>query len=335
MSLNITLNISLDDWGKFVEKHPAGNVFQTPEMAEVFERTKLHKPLLFTTVNSKGEILSLILAVQVKALNWLPSRSVSRCIVYGGILAGEDQRPEEVSNLLTYLNSAVQSSTLVTEIRNVTDTSTFRRDVICCGFDYYDYLNYLIPLDRNPDEIFQRFSRTRRQNIRKLEIDGVHIQEACERADVSRIYDILRQTYARVKVPLADISLFQATFDVMHPLGMTKFYLAKMGPREIAVAVALLFKRTIYLWYLGTRKEFLRTNAASLLVWHLAKWGSLNGYEILDFLGAGRPEEPYGVREFKKRFGGNEVNYGRYQKIHAPLLLKFGEKAYEFYRKLL
>ena len=335
MSLNVTSNISSDDWRKFVGKHPAGNVFQTPEMAEVFERTRGYRPLLLATVNSKNEISSLILAVQVKTVNWLPSRSVSRCILYGGILARENQQPEEVSKLLMYLNSVVRSSTLVTEIRNITDTSTFKRDVTCCGFDYYDYLNYLIPLDRQPEEIFQRFSRTRRQNIRKLEIDGVHIQEASERGDVSRIYNILRQTYARVKVPLADISLFRATFDVMRPLGMAKFYLGKMGTREIAAAVALLFKRTIYLWYLGTRKEFLRTNAASLLVWHVVKWGSLNGYEILDFLGAGRPEEPYGVREFKRRFGGNEVNYGRYQKVHAPLLLKFGETAYEFYRKFL
>jgi len=29
-----------NDWSKFVYNHPHGNIYQTPEMAEVYKRTK-------------------------------------------------------------------------------------------------------------------------------------------------------------------------------------------------------------------------------------------------------------------------------------------------------
>ena len=121
----------------------------------------------------------------------------------------------------------------------------------------------------------------------------------------------------------------------MYPLGMAKFYLATAEKEEIAAAVTLIYKRTIYVWYLGTRNEFLKVTPCSLILWHVIKWGLQNGYEVLDFLGSGRPDRPYGVREFKQRFGGKLVSYGRYQKVYSPLLLNLAEKAYGFYRGLL
>ena len=36
-----------------------------------------------------------------------------------------------------------------------------------------------------------------------------------------------------------------------------------------------------------------------------------------DFGGAGKPDEPYGVRTFKAKYGGELVNYGRYVCVHS------------------
>lgn len=333
LPFRVTTELSVDAWRKFVEKHPAGNVFQTPEIADVFRRAKLHKPMLFAAIDGNEEIMSLILLVRVKTASGLPSRVASRCIAYGGILHPTDGEYDAAPKLLEFLDFTAKRASLFTEIRNITDMADFKEGITKCGYIYFDYLNYLVRLDRDPDKIFQGFSRTRRQNIRNLEKKGILVEEVRERKDIGKVYDILKSTYARIRVPLADISLFQAAFDIMYPLGMAKFYLAKVGKEETATAVALLYKKCIYLWYLGTKGEFLKINPASLIVWHLVKWGSQNGYEILDFLGAGKPEEPYGVREFKKRFGGDEVSYGRYQKLYSPLLLKISERAYSLYRK--
>jgi len=42
-------------------------------------------------------------------------------------------------------------------------------------------------------------------------------------------------------------------------------------------------------------------------------------------MGAGKPDEDYGVREFKSKFGGELVNYGRFIRINNPFYYKLGE----------
>jgi serine/alanine adding enzyme len=47
-------------WSKFVYNHPQGNIFQTPEMAEVYKRTKNYVPItlaVFDTTNNEKCLL--------------------------------------------------------------------------------------------------------------------------------------------------------------------------------------------------------------------------------------------------------------------------------------
>jgi lipid II:glycine glycyltransferase (peptidoglycan interpeptide bridge formation enzyme) len=44
-------------------------------------------------------------------------------------------------------------------------------------------------------------------------------------------------------------------------------------------------------------------------------------------MGAGKPDEAYGVREFKARFGGEQVEYGRFLKINNHILYNIGKIA--------
>jgi lipid II:glycine glycyltransferase (peptidoglycan interpeptide bridge formation enzyme) len=44
-------------------------------------------------------------------------------------------------------------------------------------------------------------------------------------------------------------------------------------------------------------------------------------------MGAGNPEEEYGVRDFKARFGGDLIEFGRFKKIFMPLLYSLGKTA--------
>ena len=70
-------------------------------------------------------------------------------------------------------------------------------------------------------------------------------------------------------------------------------------------------------------------------MWHILEWGANHAYKIYDFGGAGKPDEEYGVRDFKAKFGGTLVNYGRNKCIHSPLAMKFSEYGYSLLRKFL
>ena len=63
----------------------------------------------------------------------------------------------------------------------------------------------------------------------------------------------------------------------------------------------------------------------ALLPWKIMEWGHENGYKLFDFGGAGKPNIPYGVRDYKLKFGGDLVNFGRFEKVHKKYRMAFGK----------
>ena len=94
----------------------------------------------------------------------------------------------------------------------------------------------------------------------------------------------------------------------------------------------LTFKQRVYLWYGGLTRA-TEGSPCSLLRWHELCWARENGYDVYDSGGAGWPDVPYGVREFKRKFGGELVQFGRYRKVLSPWMLALAERAYSLRRK--
>ena len=65
--MTLTIVNSLDEsiWREFVDKHPQGNIFHTPEMYQVFSQAKGHHPLLQAVIKDDNELLALLLPVQI------------------------------------------------------------------------------------------------------------------------------------------------------------------------------------------------------------------------------------------------------------------------------
>ena len=77
----------------------------------------------------------------------------------------------------------------------------------------------------------------------------------------------------------------------------------------------------------------VRTSPNEALVWHILQWGKANGFQVFDFGGGGNPNEPYGPREFKLKFGGAQVSYGRNVCIHSQLRFNLSKAGYGLYRR--
>lgn len=180
--------------------------------------------------------------------------------------------------------------------------------------------------------IGRRTRKKIRQALRKRE---VIIEEARTVGERDACYALLRQSYRMARVPLADRTLFEAAHQVLDPRGMIRFSLARRGEIAIGASVELLYREVIYGWYGGMDRAFGAYLPSELLTWQMLEWGATRGYGWYDFGGAGKPHEAYGVREFKAKFGGELVNYGRNTCVHAPLLLQVSEAAYALARRLL
>jgi hypothetical protein len=318
-----------------VEEHPEGNIFHTPEIYQVFQRTKGFLPELWATTDTDDNILALLLPVRVELGSGLTRFFTTRAIVYGSVLYDHSPVGEEaLAVLLDAYVHTVDRDVLFTELRNQSDLSRIQATLNSYQFIYEDHLNYRIDLNRSLDELISGMGRRTRKHIRRgLRRGEVVIEEARRPDQISQCYEILRQTYSLAQVPLADGSLFEATFNVLYPLGMVKFLLAMIDGTCVAASVELLYKEVIYGWYGGTNREYTPYSPNELLIWNILQWGAENGYRVYDFGGAGKPDEPYGVRNFKAKFGGELVSYGRNTCYHAPRRLTISKIGYQIYRR--
>jgi serine/alanine adding enzyme len=323
-------------WRRYVDEHPHGNVFHTPEMFQVFARAKGFEPTLWAAVDRTEGPLALLLPVQVTLLDGPMRRFTTRSVAYGSVLCAPDPEGREALGMLlqTY-GQEVDRSVLFTELRNLSDLGSVQTVLEQHRFLYEDHLNYLVDLNRPPEAVLQGFGRRTRKKIRRALRQGeVRIEDVHGPEGVALCYELFEKSYAAAQVPLADRSLFESAFDLLYPSGMVRFLLAWIDDDCIAGSADLVFKDTIYGWYGGVDRCSSSYVPSELLMWHIVRWGAENGYRLYDFGGAGKPDEEYGVRDFKAKFGGELVCFGRNTYVHAPGRLALSKVGYKAYRNM-
>lgn len=336
-SLRTERSLDEEAWRQFVMQCPQGNVFHTPEMFEVFARTRRHHPTLWATIDDGGSILALLLPVQITLMGGLLHRFTARSVAYGSVLCTPGPEGQDgLELLLRAYTEEGDGGSLFTELRNLSDMEATQPVLQAHGFVYEDHLNYLIDLDRPVEMVFQSIkSRTRKQIRRGLRQGDVEIEEITDKTRIPILYELLQKTYAHAQIPLADRSLFESAFDVLYPKRMIRFTLARIGHAYAGASVELLFKDTVYGWYGAVDREYARYNPSEMLTWHILEWSVQNGYRVYDFGGAGKPDEEYGVRDFKAKFQGELVCYGRNTRVHSKMRSRLSAIGYQLYRRLL
>jgi lipid II:glycine glycyltransferase (peptidoglycan interpeptide bridge formation enzyme) len=325
-----------DEWRHFVEGNPQGNIFHTPEMFQVFNSAKNHRPELWAVKNDR-RILALLLPVQVTIIGNLLRRFTTRSVAYGSVLYVKGTEGQKgLALLLETYTREVKGAPIFTELRNLSDLHAIKPILSDYGFVYEDNLNYLIDLKRPPEAIMQSFGRSTRKKLRRaLKRGEVVVEEVKELDQIAACYDLLSLSYRSAQVPLADRSLFEAAFDLLYPKNMIRFTLARVDQTPVATVVDLLYKDTVYGWYGGLDRAYGFYMPNELLHWHIFQWGAEKGYHLFDFGGAGKPDEDYGVRDFKAKFRGQLVCYGRNTYVHKPRVLRMSALAYKLLRKWL
>ncbi|MBI1794947.1 MAG: GNAT family N-acetyltransferase [Chloroflexi bacterium] len=336
MDIRIVRSLSKDVWHRFVEQHPAGNIFHTPEMFEVFSRALGHKPQFWAAIDHEN-ILALFLPVEISLAGGLLRPLTTRAVVYGSILCSCNQNIDIVLNEL-FLNykHVIKRRILFTEMRNLTDGGDLQPIFQSAGFKFEGHNNYIVDLALPEEKVWNNIHKSARKKILQAQRRSLlSIREIDDKLMLPAWYSLMQKSFLWNHTPLPDISLFEAAFDVLYPKHMIQFLIGSLNDRHVAASVALLYKDKIYGWYRSFDRAYSDCMPNDQMVWHVFKWGTENGFSSFDFGGAGRPDEKYGPRNFKAKFGGALVNYGRNTFIHAPLQLKLSTLGYRLFRRIL
>ena len=321
----------LNRWCQFLVEHEDSNIFHTPEMYDVFADTPDCRPAVLCAVSS-GQILALMTPVRVRLTRLPVGRLAWRVLLFGGILAERSERGQEAVRVLLHrLRSEARGCEI--EVRNLSNRS-LEACLTSLHFKEQGYLNYHVDLAGGPPAVWRRISGNGRKTIRNALNKDTRVAEIHDRTTVQDIYELLQKSYRRASVPLVDRSLFYAVYDHLKPKGMARLFVARLGDSCIAGSVELIYRDTICGWYQGYDSSFSHYRPNDLLMWHVLKWGSEQGYRWYDFGGAGRADEPYGVRDFKAKFGGRLVDDPRYQLDLIPGIRRVGEAGLKAYRTL-
>ncbi len=312
--------INLVEWENFVKNHPNGNIFQTPDMYNVFKSNKFYEPLILICLDKDEEIVGLMLSVIQKEYRGILGKLSSRSIVYGGPLI-KDNNTEIFDILFKEYNKIISRKAIYTQIRNLCDVEYFKEKFESIGYIFKNHLNILIDLTKSENTIWKEIYSRRRSQINKSEKHGVVIRIFDEVDLVDDSYNILKNVYKRAKLPLAKKEFFLSAYNILGKNGNLRFFGAFYQKKLIGVMYLLCYKERTYEWYIGSYNEYLKIHPNDLIIWEILKWSKNNGFKIFDFGGAGNPDKKYGVRDYKKKFGGEMINYGRYEKIHNRFLM--------------
>lgn len=227
--------------------------------------------------------------------------------------------------LVRALVESQRKKAIYLEIRNLFETVYMKAELEKMGLKYQEHINFILPIGSRED-IQKRLSSNRKRQIKKALSHGARIVEAENLEQVRRFYEILKDLYKnKIRKPLPQWIFFKEFYLAGKQLGT--FLLVMAGEDVIGGIMCPLFKKkTIYEWYVcGLDEKYPDLYPSVLATWSGIEYAQKNGLQYFDFLGAGRPNEDYGVREFKARFGGDLVSYGRYMRINNRLLFHIGK----------
>jgi lipid II:glycine glycyltransferase (peptidoglycan interpeptide bridge formation enzyme) len=180
-------------------------------------------------------------------------------------------------------------------------------------------------------------SSSKIRQIKKGLAAGAQIVEAQEIGEVRQFYDLLHDLYkSKIKKPLPGWSFFKSFHDLSLKEYIGKYILVKRMGKVIGGIMCPLTKdRSLYEWYVAGddrgNKEFY---PSVLATWGAIEYAARNNFLAFDFMGAGKPDGDYGVREFKAKFGGRLVDFGRFEKVHKSNLYRIAKIGFWFWQKL-
>ena len=311
-------DIDPHQWQSLVEHSPYATWFQTPEAYAFYASVPDEMTPFVVGIDEGGQLKGVVVGYITRETNPIKQLFTSRSIVIGGLLLDESISDNAMTALLCAVKRVTRSSIYV-ETRNFHDYSHWKSVFASNGFAYHPHLNIQVACNT-----MHTMSEQRQRQVRKALKNGVVITEPQSEQEIRDWYQILRQLYRqKVRTPLWS----EAFFLQFYRSGVGKYLLVKYEGKVIGGMMCPIFAgKAIYEWYVcGLDEEYKEQYPSVMATYAAIEYAKQKGIPTFDFMGAGVPEKPYGVRDFKMEFGGEAVEYGRYLCVRKPLLYKIGK----------
>ena len=331
--------IDQQQWSALVDESRTGTWFQSPEAyALSASMPDLFRPFAiaverFNELTNERTLRAVCVGYMTKEKNPIRQYFTRRAIILGGPVLADDCTDEEVESLMIAVRkqfvigdrSLVNDGPIYIETRNFNDYSRWRKAFERAGFEYYPHLNFHVDCT-DKEAMWERMSENRKRQVRqqptRTRPDGKASYQVSEE-EIIEWYGILSELYrTKVKTPLFPMEFFLEAYRQ----GVGQFLLVKHKGKVIGGSMVVVGARGVYEWFeCGLNSSYKEQYPSVIATWAGMEYTHTLGIALYDMMGAGVPDVPYGVRDFKREFGGELVEHGRYLYICHPWLYRIGK----------
>lgn len=344
--------IDQQQWQELVQSSPVATWFQTDEAYRFYQSVGGMQAFAYG-VSQESRLTGVVVGYTTQEMCTIKQHFTCRTIIYGGPLLADDISETALAELLNAVSQfkfeglkfkgnekeiegeengkadtpaftpyTLHPTPIYIESRNFHDYSKWKSIFEANGFVYKKHLNFHINTT-SLDLAQSNIGKHRWKYIRLSMRDGAKIVGNPTIEQVRAFYTILQELYrTKVRTPLWSWEFFERLFHTEH----ARYILVDLDGQIVGgTACVCLPGKAVYEWYacgLDNCRDDIRP--LSVAIWGEMQYAAENGYPLFDFMGAGSPDQPYGVRDFKAEFGGELVEHGRFLCIRKPMLYKIG-----------
>ncbi|MBN1337743.1 MAG: peptidoglycan bridge formation glycyltransferase FemA/FemB family protein [Bacteroidales bacterium] len=320
------------DWDSFVKGHPSGNVFQSYEQYLLIKEVKNIDPVAVAVYNQEHKIKGILLGMIIREIGGPLGFFTARTVIFGGPLVDQEaeDKMEILDVMLKTLNKEVRNKCIFIQFRNFHEWGECKEVFGQNGYQYYDRLNYIVNTT-SESLVRKRISSSKLRQVRKGLEAGARIIEPESIDQVREFYRILKWHYKhKVNKPLYDWSFFESFYHLSKKGKFGIIRLIEYQDKIIGGIFSPVFMdKVVYELYIcGLDQQYKQAYPSILSTWAAIEYAYSHGIGSFDFMGVGVPNKKYGVREFKSKFGGELVNFGRFGKINNRFIYLLTEIGY-------
>ena len=331
IEIKYTLNPNkelFEKWDFFIKEHPLPHFFQSTAYFKLWVGEQGSSPFLFYA-EEDNNIIGVLCGVFSSNTTWFKKEFSKRILFIGGPLVAKSS--DQLTIAKSLLNTFYKKFPLIpifSEFRMAELEEIFNKKM----FEVEPRCNILIETQKDNNAIFNKLSESKKRQINNSLKKGAKIEKASSEKDVKEFYEILSSFYKqKVKKPLLSVNLFLKFLNATKENNIGEILLIKYEEKIVAgIVCPAIGKGYVHEWYIcGLDKEY---KSKGIYPSVMATWAGINyakesEAKYFDFMGAGKMDESYGVRNFKEKFGGETIITSRYIYIHKPILYKIGKMA--------
>ncbi|MBE0660831.1 MAG: GNAT family N-acetyltransferase [Bacteroidales bacterium] len=321
----------------FFYHHPP-SFFQSLHFLELLNGTHGFRPFMLI-IKQDRRILATLCGTNIREGSGLKAWASERTVIYGHPVIGSGSDPALMLGVLLEELNHVSQGSLFTQFRNDTAQSVNDPAFRNAGFHWRDRLNLIKPI-HNLEEAWATLSASRKRQINSSRKHGIEVISNPSHEQMLEFYNQLLELYRyKVRKPLPSSEFFERFYSLSTNGSFHGKIILCAFKGKIVSGIVCPYTpgASMYEWYVCGLDEEYRSHKifpSVMATWAAIEAGNQLGCKSFDFMGLGIPSRPYGVREFKSRFGGEWVNHGRWSRVNNSVFYTIAEIGYNMMRIL-